>query len=151
MKKFVFCLLCGAVMGCVESPSSASRNDSTNEEPVTVTANRPITTEDPTTTTDPVEPDNTEVNVRDRDGESKTPIDQNENAADIEITASIRSKVVDTEMSVAAQNVKIITQDGKVTLRGPVRSDEEKKSVEDIAKGVAGSDNVDSQLEVDPD
>ena len=149
MKKFVFCLLCGAVMGCVESPSSASRTDSTNEEPVTVTANRPITTEYPTT--DPVERDNTEVNVRDRDSESKTAIDQNENAADIEITASIRSKVVDTEMSVAAQNVKIITQDGKVTLRGPVRSDEEKKSVEDIAKGVAGSDNVDSQLEVDPD
>lgn len=151
MKKFVFCLLCGAVMGCVESPSSASRNDVTDEEPVTVTANRPITTEYPTTTTDPVEPDNTEVNVRDRDGESKTPIDQNENAVDVEITASIRSKVVDTEMSVAAQNVKIITQDGKVTLRGPVRSDEEKKSVEDIAKGVAGTDNVDSQLEVDPD
>ena len=151
MKKFVFCLLSGAVMGCVESPSSASRSDSTNEEPVTVTANRPITTEYPTTTTDPVERDNTEVNVRDRDSESKTAIDQNENAADIEITASIRSKVVDTEMSVAAQNVKIITQDGKVTLRGPVRSDEEKKSVEDIAKGVAGSDNVDSQLEVDPD
>ena len=151
MKKFVFCLLCGAVMGCVESPSSASRNDLTDEEPVTVTANRPITTEYPTTNTDPVEPDNTGVNVRDRDDESRTPIDQNENAADIEITASIRSKVVDTEMSVAAQNVKIITQDGKVTLRGPVRSDEEKQSVEDIAKGVAGTDNVDSQLEVDPD
>ena len=151
MKKFVFCLLCGAVMGCVESPSSASRNDLTDEEPVTVTANRPITTEYPTTTTDPVEPDNTEVNVRDRDDESRTPIDQNENAADIEITASIRSKVVDTEMSVAAQNVKIITQDGKVILRGPVRTEQEKQSVEDIAKGVAGTDNVDSQLEVDPD
>jgi len=135
----------------MENPPSTSRSDSTTEEPVTVTANRPITTEYPTTTTDAVEPDNTEVNVRDRDGESKTPIDQNENAADIEITASIRSKVVDTEMSVAAQNVKIITQDGKVTLRGPVRSDEEKKSVEDIATGVAGSGNVDSQLEVDPD
>ena len=51
----------------------------------------------------------------------------------------------------AAQNVKIITQDGKVTLRGPVRTEQEKQSVEDIAKGVAGSDNVDSQLEVDPD
>ena len=151
MKTFVFCLLCGAVIGCMESPSSASRSDSTTEEPVTVTANRPITTEHPTTTADRVEPDNTEVNVRDRDDESKTPIDQNENAADIEITASIRSKVVDTEMSVAAQNVKIITQDGKVTLRGPVRSDEEKELVEGIAKGVAGSGNVDSQLEVDPD
>ena len=135
----------------MESPSSASRSDSTIEEPVTVTANRPITMEHPTTTSDRVEADNTEVNVRDLDDESKTPIDQNENAADLEITASIRSKVVDTEMSVAAQNVKIITQDGKVTLRGPVRSDEEKKSVEDIAKGVARSDNFDSQLEVDPD
>ena len=151
MRRFLLALLSGALMGCTESPSSASRRDSTTEEPVTVTVNRPITTEHPTIITDPAEADNTEVNVRDRDGESKTPIDQNENAADIEITAGIRSKVVDTEMSVAAQNVKIITQDGKVTLRGPVRTEQEKQTVEDIAKGVAGSENVDSQLEVDPD
>ena len=63
--------------------------------------------------------DNTEVNVRDRSEAAKTPIDQNENQKDIDITANIRKRVVDTKMSVNAQNVKIITQDGKVTLRGP--------------------------------
>ena len=138
-------------MGCTDGPSSTSDIDSNTEDPVTVTANRPLSTEDPANATDNIEPDNSEVNVRDRDGDAKTPIDQNENSADIEITANIRSKVVDTEMSVAAQNVKIITQARKVTLRGPVRTEQEKQRVEDIAKGVAGADNVDSQLEVDPD
>jgi hyperosmotically inducible protein len=45
--------------------------------------------------------------------------------------------------------VKIITQDGKVTLRGPVKTDEEKQKTEDIAKELAGADNVDSELEVE--
>jgi hyperosmotically inducible protein len=52
-------------------------------------------------------------------------------------------------MSVTAHNMKIITQDGKVTLRGPVKSDDEKKQIEKIARSVAGNDNVDSQLEVE--
>jgi len=97
-----------------------------------------------------VERDNTGVNERDRDNAAKTPIDQNENKADIDITANIRKQVVDTKMSVNAQNVKIITQDGRVTLRGPVKSEEEKKQIEDIAHSVAGADKVDSQLEVQP-
>jgi|GEM_PF-935454 len=97
----------------------------------------------------PLPPDNTGVNVRDR-GDAKTPLDQNENQADIDITAGIRKHVVDTEMSTSAHNVKIITADGKVTLRGPVATAEEKAEVERIAKDVAGEANVDSQLEVTP-
>jgi osmotically-inducible protein OsmY len=93
--------------------------------------------------------DNTEVNARDRADSAKTPIDQNENQADIDITARIRQRVVDTEMSVNAQNVKIITQNGKVTLRGPVKSAEEKNQIEQFATEVAGTGNVDSQLEVE--
>ena len=93
-------------------------------------------------------PNNTAVNVRDRDNDVKTPIDQNENQADVNRTADIRKKVVDTKMSVDAQNVKIITQDGRVTLRGPVKSADEKKRIEEIAHSVAGADNVDSQLEI---
>jgi osmotically-inducible protein OsmY len=93
--------------------------------------------------------DNTEVNVRDRTDAVKTPIDQNENRNDIDITANIRKRVVDTKMSVNAQNVKIITQDGKVTLRGPVKSEEEKAQIEKMAHDVAGA-NVDNQLEVQP-
>jgi hyperosmotically inducible periplasmic protein len=93
-------------------------------------------------------PDNTAVNDRDADANTKTPIDQNENQADIDITAKIRKAVVDTEMSINAQNVKIITQDGRVTLRGPVDSADEKAKIEEIAHTVAGADHVDSQLEV---
>lgn len=92
---------------------------------------------------------NTGVNTRDRDDVTKTPLDQNENEADIRITADIRSRVVDTEMSVDAQNVKIITQDGKVTLRGPVHTAAEKATIEQIANDVAGQGKVDSQLEID--
>ncbi len=102
-----------------------------------------------TTTAQSADRDNTAVNVRDRDESAKTPIDQNENKRDVGITADIRKQVVDTKMSVNAQNVKIITQDGKVTLRGPVKSVEEKKKIEEIAAGVAGPGNVDSQLEVE--
>ena len=98
--------------------------------------------------TTPVKPDNTAVNERDRSDAVKTPIDQNENQADIDVTANIRKRVVDTKMSVNAQNVKIITQDGKVTLRGPVDSADEKKQIEDIATEVAGAGKVDSQIEV---
>jgi hyperosmotically inducible periplasmic protein len=97
-----------------------------------------------------VKRDNTEVNVRDRTDDVKTPIDQNENQKDIDITANIRKRVVDTKMSVNAQNVKIITQDGKVTLRGPVKSEEEKAQIEKMAHEVAGAANVDNQLEVQP-
>jgi hyperosmotically inducible protein len=94
--------------------------------------------------------DNTGVNERDRSAATKTPIDQNENQKDIDVTAQIRKQVVDSKLSVNAQNVKIITQDGKVTLRGPVRSAEEKQQIEQIAGGIAGPGNVDSQLEIQP-
>ena len=97
-----------------------------------------------------VKRDNTEVNVRDRSDAVKTPIDQNENRNDIDITANIRKRVVDTKMSVNAQNVKIITQDGKVTLRGPVKSEDEKAQIDKMAHEVAGTANVDNQLEVQP-
>jgi osmotically-inducible protein OsmY len=114
--------------GCSESMRSASTEPSTRQS-----VNRG---------------DNTAVNSRDRDGGLKTPTDQNENQRDIDITAAIRKRVVDTKMSVDAQNVKIITADGMVTLRGPVKTAGEKKQVEDIAHDVAGANKVDSQLEV---
>jgi hyperosmotically inducible periplasmic protein len=94
--------------------------------------------------------DNTGINERDRSGTAITPIEQNENQKDIDLTANIRKRVVDTKLSVNAQNVKIITQDGKVTLRGPVRSAEEKQQIDQIAGFVAGIGNVDSQLEIQP-
>jgi len=105
-----------------------------------------------TSTTKPGEPgvnrDNTAVNERDRNSNSKTPIDQNENQADIDRTAEIRRQVMDAKLSVNGQNVKIITSDGHVTLRGPVDSAEEKNRITEIATKIAGVDKVHNELEV---
>lgn len=113
-------------------------------------ANHPATNTAPVAVDAGARRDNTEVNVRDRAENAKTPFDQNENKRDIDVTANIRKRVVGTQMSVNAQNVKIITQDGKVTLRGPVQSADEKLQVEKLAQEVAGPGNVVSQLEVQP-
>lgn len=97
----------------------------------------------------PSVPDNTAINQRDRNDAVKTPIDQNENQADVDRTATIRKEVVArSNFSTNAHNVKIITQNGKVTLRGPVDSEEERNEIGRIASDVAGKDNVDNQLEV---
>jgi osmotically-inducible protein OsmY len=89
------------------------------------------------------------VNKRDAEGAAKTPIDQNENQADVNTTAKIRQRVLDVnDLSINGRNVKIMTADGKVTLRGPVNSTEEKESIGKIAQEVAGEGNVDNQLEV---
>ncbi len=94
--------------------------------------------------------DNSVINERDRAGATKTPLDQKENQSDIDITAKIRKRVVEIKMSSNAHNSKIITADGKVTLRGPVSTVDEKERIEQIATDVAGVGNVDNQLEVQP-
>ncbi len=93
--------------------------------------------------------DNSAQNVRDRYNRSLTPLDQGNSKADINITAQIRKEITAAkDMSVNAKNVKIITNQGRVTLRGPVNSAEEKRFIGDIAGRIARSDNVDNQLEV---
>ena len=93
--------------------------------------------------------DNTRRNARDRNDETLTPMDQGNSTADIRITASIRREITAAEnMSVNAQNVKIITKDGHVTLRGPINSPEEKQLIGEIAERIARPANVDNQLEV---
>jgi len=85
------------------------------------------------------------------DRSEKTPFDQNENSADIDTTASIRQRIVATDMSINARNIKIMTANGKVTLRGEVENESEKGQIEAIAHDVAGEGNVDSQLQIDVD
>jgi hyperosmotically inducible periplasmic protein len=95
------------------------------------------------------EPDNSGRNVRDRSGDTKTPGDQSENEADRTITQNIRQAITaDDSLSTNAKNVKIITSDGTVTLRGPVKSEKEKTEIEAKAKQVAGVKRVDNQLEI---
>lgn len=94
-------------------------------------------------------PDNTGRNVRDRGGATLTPGDQSESEADRTLTQYVRRAIVaDDALSTAAKNVKVITVDGVVTLRGPVNSPQEKKSIEAKAQQVAGTNNVVSQLEI---
>lgn len=93
--------------------------------------------------------DNTARNVRDRDSRTLTPLDQGNSKADIAITAQIRKEIIaDKNMSVNARNVKIITNEGKVTLRGPVNTAEEKRLIGEIAERIARVENVDNQIEV---
>ena len=95
------------------------------------------------------EPDNSARNERDRDARTKTPLDQGNSKADVTTTAEIRKEIVATkDMSMNAQNVKIITNTGKVTLRGPVNTNEEKRIIGEIANKIAHAENVDNQLEV---
>lgn len=93
--------------------------------------------------------DNTAKNERDASGETKTSGDQSESPEDIKITAAIRRAVVaEDSLSMTATNVKIITADGKVTLRGPVKTAAEKTKIGELAKKNAGKAKVDNQLEV---
>lgn len=150
MKVILFGMLFALVVGCNESNPPASADRTTTDRSTTDRSTRVTTTteEHPAAAAEPADRANTGVNVRDRDSAAKTPLDQNENKADIAITADIRKQIVGTKMSVNAHNIKIITQDGKVTLRGPVKTVGEKTTIEEIARAVAGKNNVDNQLDV---
>jgi len=96
-----------------------------------------------------VKPDNTKVNKQVRDKAAVTPDKQKENKTDRELARHIRKALVnDKSLSTYAHNVKVIAQNGTVTLRGPVRSEDEKKTVEQKTAEVAGAANVKSEITV---
>ncbi len=96
-------------------------------------------------------PDNTKVNDRDRNKTEPTADQQKESRPDREIARGIRRSIAqDKSLSTYAHNVKIVSQNGIVTLKGPVRSEEEKSAIEAKAAEIAGKDKVTSQLEVKP-
>ena len=95
--------------------------------------------------------DNTKVNKADRAKGAATADQQKENAGDREITQQIRRALMDDKsLSTYAHNVKVIAQDGQVTLKGPVRSEDEKKTIEAKATEVAGVGRVINQLSIAP-
>jgi hyperosmotically inducible periplasmic protein len=96
-------------------------------------------------------PDNTKVNERDKNKAQPTADQQKENQPDRELARQIRRSIVqDKALSSYAHNVKIIAQSGMVTLKGPVRSDDDKSAIEAKAAEIAGADKVTSLLEVKP-
>jgi hyperosmotically inducible protein len=95
--------------------------------------------------------DNTKVNKRDRSKTAPTADQAKNTTNDREIMQKIRKAVVDDmSLSTYAHNVKIISQHGKVTLKGPVRSEEEKSKIEKIATDVAGAENVTDEITIKP-
>jgi hyperosmotically inducible periplasmic protein len=96
-----------------------------------------------------VEADNSGRNVRDSEGDSLTPMDQSNKPGDLELTKKIRSELVaDDSLSLKAHNVKIISIDGIVTLRGPVENAAEKERIAMLAEKAAGSGKVRNHLEI---
>ena len=96
-------------------------------------------------------PDNTKNNQGDASKDAMTADQQKMNPADRNTTRQIRKSIMqDKSLSTYGHNIKIITQDGKVTLKGPVRTVEDKASIEAKAVAVAGAENVTDQLEIAP-
>lgn len=93
--------------------------------------------------------ENTQRNVRDKDGTTLTPGDQKGDKNDLNIVTNIRKSLVnDKSLSIDAQNIKIITSNRVVTLRGPVESEVESMKLEKIANHTRGVLRVDNQLEI---
>ena len=96
--------------------------------------------------------DNTKVNKRDRSQSEPTADNAKNGTSDSELMRQIRHDVVaDKSLSTYAHNVKIIAQGGKVTLKGVVHTEEEKKTIEDLARKHAGESNVTDELTVKGD
>jgi osmotically-inducible protein OsmY len=95
-------------------------------------------------------PDNTKLNQRDRNSSEATADQQKTNAADQDLTKKIRQSIMaDKSLSSYAHNIKIISQHGAVTMKGPVKSDNEKKTLMEKAVAVAGSpDKVTDEISV---
>lgn len=107
--------------------------------------------QDPTNQQPSPAADNTKVNERDRSKNEPTADQQKDNRTDRDITQHIRQSIMkDKSLSTYAHNVKVICQDGMVTLKGPVKSEDEKRAIEAKATEVAGENKVTSQLEVKP-
>jgi len=93
--------------------------------------------------------DNTKMNQQDR---QVTAGQQKDNPSDRQLTQQVRQAIMqDKSLSTYAHNVKVISQNGTVTLKGPVRSDGEKQALEAKAVDVAGKDKVVNDLTVVPD
>jgi osmotically-inducible protein OsmY len=95
--------------------------------------------------------DNTRVNARDQPGATAlpTPTDQSNDPVDLAVTQRIRQAILgEDSLSVDAKNVKIITANGVITLRGPVKTPAERATIDSKARDLAGNNRVDDQIDV---
>jgi hyperosmotically inducible periplasmic protein len=104
---------------------------------------------DPATASDATDADNTKRNSSEQNKNTDTAEKQSNSKDDLALTQKVRQAVMkDGSLSMNAKNVKIIAQDGKITLKGPVDSQQEKDTIGTEAGEIAGKDKVDNQLEV---
>ena len=129
MKKFTVATMCLMLTPLLAQAAEGSRTDTY-------------------TTMERANPDNTNINKRDRNEETLTPLDQSNTESDTKITQAIRKSIVKNDFSIDAKNIKIITQNGEVTLRGPVNDKGEREKIAALAKSVPGTKAVNNQLEV---
>jgi hyperosmotically inducible protein len=138
MKKHLFLLsTLGMVLAACDNmtPSSGTQHSGTQQNQAKNATNYPS--------------DNTGRNVRDRSQQSLTSGDQSENEMDRTITQKIRQAIMDDDsLSTNGKNIKIITINGVVTLRGPVNNEREKNEIAKKAKGINGVKSVDNQIEI---
>jgi len=109
-------------------------------------ANEPAATEKPMVHDG--DASNTGINKRDRDDNTLTPMDQMNNPSDLKITQEIRQALMKGEFSMDAKNIKVITRNGTVTLRGPVKTAAEVEKISVLVKAMPGIKSIDNQLQV---
>lgn len=149
----IFATALAPLLACDESKSAADRPDAAASIPSAAMA-APMNAPPAASTASPAPPpnpnaDNSAMNAADAGAAGLTAGDQGGSEADRKITQLVRQGVVaDGALSMMGKNVKIITINGVVTLKGPVKSDQERASIEALAKRVAGVSKVDNQLEI---
>ncbi len=157
MKKRTVLILAAAfapLMACDESTRASDRTDAAAASLPSAAVTAPMNALPAASTASPAPPpnpnaDNSAMNALDAGEAGLTAGDQGGSEADRKITQQIRQAVVaDGSLSMMAKNAKIITINGVVTLKGPVKSDQERASLEAAAKRVAGVSKVDNQLEI---
>jgi len=112
-----------------------------------IAATEPAATEQPMVHDE--DASNTGINKRDRDGKTLTPMDQSNNESDLKVTEEIREALMkDDEFSMDAKNIKVITRNGMVTLRGPVETATELDKISTLVKAMPGIKSIDNQLQV---
>jgi len=148
MDKFKYLLVIGALsasIGCNRNSDSAAGGAGDNQTTSTGRG-QSSSTDTIRYSASTNQPDNTGRNVRDRSDESVTPGDQSE--SDRETTRKIRRAITSNDqLTTDAKNIKIITINGKVTLRGPVKTEDEHKTINTIVQQM-GVTSVDDQIEV---
>lgn len=136
MKKRIFFTACLILTPCLAIAATGPTGTSTSE------------VQDGKSTAHDTDAANTGINKRDRDDKTLTPMDQMNNESDLKLTQDIRQALMNDEFSMDAKNIKVITRDGEVTLRGPVDTAAELEKISVLVKAMPGLKSLDNQLQV---